>query len=248
MKNNVFKSNNLEEYFSKNRINWKDFYPSERKIISFVKPNKLNNVLDIGCGCGGLGLALREKFGIVNYTGVEINYKSFLTAKKMNKNGIFLLKDLLNINNKELKRNNFDFVFSLSCLDWNNNYLKMLNKSWDYVTDGGFLIVTLRLTDQKSINNFSKSYQYINYQGLKKGEKARYVILNVNEILKNLKNFNPSKIIAHGYWGKPSTSAVTKYSKLCFTAIAIQKRKKINLDKLIYKLNLPKDILSTINY
>ena len=56
---------------------------------------------------------------------------------------VYLLKDLLNINNKELKRNNFDFVFSLSCLDWNNNYLKMLNKSWDYVTDGGFLIVTL---------------------------------------------------------------------------------------------------------
>lgn len=248
MKNKVFETENLEKYFSKNRIKWKDFYKSEKKIISFIKPKKENLVLDIGCGCGGLGLALKEKFGVSNYFGIEINKKSVLTAKKMNKKGIFISKDLLNLTNKELKKNTFNYVFSLSCMDWNNNYLKMLKKAWSYVNEGGFLIATFRLTDKKSINNLSKSYQYVNYEGKKKGEKARYVVLNVNKNFRDLKNLNPSQIIAYGYWGSPSISAVTKYSKLCFTAIAIQKRKKNELFKIKYRIDLPKNMQSILKF
>ncbi len=248
MKNKVFETKNLEKYFSKHRIKWKDFYTSEKKIISSINPKKTSKVLDIGCGCGGLGLALKEKFDVINYTGIEINKSSVLTGKKMNRNGFFLSKDLLDVSESEIKKNNFDLVFSLSCVDWNNNYLKMLNKAWEYVNEDGYLIITLRLTKNISINNLRKSYQYINFDGLKKGEKARYVVLNASESFKNLKKFNPSKIVAHGYWGKPSLSAVTKYSKLCFTAIAIKKRKNLVFNKINYNLNLPKDILSVLNF
>jgi len=32
-----------------------------------------DSILDIGCGCGGSGLALRDEFGVQKYSGVEIN-------------------------------------------------------------------------------------------------------------------------------------------------------------------------------
>jgi len=73
MKNIVYKSSSLVEYFASNRIKWEQFYESERKLLGALQLNSDQQVLDIGCGCGGLGLALKEKFGINNYTGVEIN-------------------------------------------------------------------------------------------------------------------------------------------------------------------------------
>ena len=41
-------------------------------------------VLDIGCGCGGLGLALKEKFNVNNYTGIEISKLASESAKILN--------------------------------------------------------------------------------------------------------------------------------------------------------------------
>ena len=38
-----------------------------------VQTSGATSVLDVGCGCGGLGLALAERFGVSRYTGVEIN-------------------------------------------------------------------------------------------------------------------------------------------------------------------------------
>ena len=42
----------------------------------------------------------------------------------------------------------------------------------------------------KSINDINQSYQYINYEGNKIGEKAPYVIFNVNDLLDDFKKLN----------------------------------------------------------
>ena len=52
--------------------------------------NKDSKVLDLGCACGGLGLALKEKFQIKDYTGIEINYQAWKTAKILNPEGNFI--------------------------------------------------------------------------------------------------------------------------------------------------------------
>ena len=70
MKNKHYKTNEILNYFSTNRVKWDQFYPSERKLFESIGLSSEKADLDIGCGCGGLGLALNEKFGISSYTGV----------------------------------------------------------------------------------------------------------------------------------------------------------------------------------
>ena len=74
MKSNIaYQTDQLARYFKSNRIAWEQFYDSERAIIGQLAPGRHHRILDIGCGCGGLGLALRDRFGVERYTGVEIN-------------------------------------------------------------------------------------------------------------------------------------------------------------------------------
>ena len=74
MSNNIhYRSEELSKYFSKNRISWDDLYESERNVFKYINPLEKAETLDIGCGCGGLGIALKQKFNLTSYTGVEIN-------------------------------------------------------------------------------------------------------------------------------------------------------------------------------
>ena len=63
--NNIFyKTDEISKFFNHNRIKWDQFYESEKKIINGLNIDSSETVLDIGCACGGLGLALEEKFNI----------------------------------------------------------------------------------------------------------------------------------------------------------------------------------------
>jgi len=82
MKNIKYTGPEIEEYFSTHRISWDQFYPSERDLIESVWPSSAPHVLDIGSACGGLGLALKDRFGILaSYTGVEFNSQAVNTAR-----------------------------------------------------------------------------------------------------------------------------------------------------------------------
>ena len=72
------------------------------------------------------------------------------------------------------------------------------------------------------------------------------MVLNVNEILKQLLDFNPLGISAYGYWGEPSETAVTPYEKLCFSAFSIIKREATNDCPVIFDLDFPKEILDIL--
>ena len=246
MKNIVYKSSNLVEYFANNRVKWEQFYESERNLIEVLQLNSEQQVLDIGCGCGGLGLALKEKFGINNYTGVEINALSAKAGQEMNSDANIICGDILKLKKNILNNNLYDVVFSLSCVDWNVQFSEMLAAAWEYVKPGGYFVATFRLTDVDGCNDINKSYQYINYDEKKEGELASYVVLNANDLFQQLKNFNPSEINAYGYWGKPSTTAVTKYENLCFAAFSIRKRKSVDFRKAHYNMQLPSDILNIL--
>ena len=116
----------------------------------------------------------------------------------------------------------------------------MFLESWKKVKPGGYFILSLRITDQPSINDINKSYQYINYNGIKKGEIAPYVIFNLNEIMKLFLSLDLMGIKAYGYEKNVSSVAVTDYKKLCFTVFALQKNVQHNKNKKYFDLNLPK--------
>ena len=239
-RNIEYSTDKIKEYFKLNRIEWDALYPSEQKVINFINPTKKHTVLDIGCGCGGLGLILKKRFGLKNYTGVEINKQAAAEVIKLNKEAVIINNDFIL---HDFNKKTYDFVFSLSCIDWNIEFEKMLLKSWQLVSNEGQLILSLRLTNKKELIDINNSYQFINYEGKKTGEKAPYIILNYDSFKSKLYDFDGiSSVYGYGYNGNPSKTAVTKYSEICFAVFAIKKdtshsnskKRKIN-----FKLDIP---------
>ena len=81
MKRNIkYKSEELFNYYKKNRVVWSQLYKSERKLLNKLQL-KNKEILDVGCACGGLGDILKKKFNIKTYTGIEIHKKQYNYAK-----------------------------------------------------------------------------------------------------------------------------------------------------------------------
>lgn len=241
MKKNIkYQTKNIADYFSEHRVKWNQFYESEKIVIEGIGIKDTDDILDIGCGCGGLGLALKEKFGVDQYTGVEINELAAETAIKLNPKAKILCGDFLELSKSSILNKEFDMVFSLSCFDWNIQFDEMLYSSWNYVKPGGALIATFRLTHVDGCDDISKSYQYID---INSGEFAAYVVINAKVLINKLKKLLPERITAYGYYGKPSTTAVTPFTELCFAAFAIQKKDLPNLKDPELNLDLPQKIL-----
>ena len=244
MKNIVYKSEKLAEFFAVNRIAYSQFYESERKVIEKIGLQRGKTVLDIGCGCGGLGLALRDEFDLDNYTGIEINTKASKVARQLNSKALILNSDLLDVASLGLDGVQFDAVFSLSGIDWNVRFSDMFDAAWSFVAPGGFLVSTFRLTTEGGCLDPMVSFQHINFEEeCEEKEVACYVVLNAADLFKKIKIFNPSKVISYGYWGPPSKTAKTPYRQLCFSAFALKKRLKNEKGSTTADLLLPQDIL-----
>ena len=247
MKNIKYRSENLKNYFSNNRIRWDQFYESERKVIEKIWAGEAPVILDIGCGCGGLGLALQEHFGVCNYTGVEINEQAAGYAKSLNPKARIYSNDFLAIEELELQSGSFDFVFSLSCIDWQLNLDVMLDKAWSMTKPGGDFVASFRLTQESSVNDVRQSYQFINYEGKLEGEIAPYVVLNDKELMGMIRRLGASYVYAYGYYGAPSVTAVTPLKELCFAVFAIQKPDNdIGSSFLLAELELPLELQASM--
>lgn len=244
--NIAYQTDEIARYFTQNRVTWQQFYKSERVIIGQLNLDQNHKILDIGCGCGGLGLALRDQFGVTNYTGVEINTLAAEAGQKMNPQAKILCGDILHLSQGELLDKRFDVVFSLSCVDWNVCFTDSLSAAWNHVQPGGYLVATFRLTTGEGCNDMNQSYQYINYDGIREGECASYVVLNAKELTQQLYIFNPSEVSAYGYWGPPSVTAVTPYEKLCFAAFSIRKRTDDDTGAVRSEFDLPSEILESL--
>ena len=206
--------------------------------------------MDVGCACGGLYNALKNKYGEINYTGIEINQNAASVAKAKYPNISIFNSDF---NEFQLNNNTkYDIVFSLSCFDWNlgqtenilESFYTMLNNSWSLVDNGGFLILSLRLDETDTIFDSNISYQYINYEGKLEGEIANYGILSINDCLSLLSKLEPKKILAKGFIGNPSKTAITPKNELCFCVFAIQ---KLNDTEKIINIELEIDISEKFN-
>ena len=240
--NLVYATDAIARYFTQNRVAWSQFYPSERALISTLELGPETRVLDIGCGCGGLGLALRDEFGVQDYTGVEINPPAARAAAQMNPRARVLPGDILAVSAGPLAGERFDVVFSLSCVDWNVRFTDMLGAAWTHVRPGGYFVATFRLTLDEGCRDMRRSYQFINFEGKHEGELASYVVLNARDLGEQLAMFDPAEIIASGYWGRPSVTAVTPYETLCFVALALRKQNGPVPEPTHYRLDLPSEI------
>ena len=219
-KNITYKTDKITKYFSENRMSFESFYNSEKEMMKTIDWFPGITVLDVGCGCGGLGRSLNQEFGVTNYTGVDIHAGSIEMARLLNLDlGFsFVNSDLLEVEMNAL----FDVVVSFSCVDWNIETESMISKCWKMLKPKGTFLATFRLT-KKNTGFDKKSYQYINYEGQKRGEIAPYVTASYNDLFNIGKKLECSNISLNGYFREPSPVAVTKYSELFFCCVAFTK-------------------------
>lgn len=248
--NNIrYRSEEILKFYKESRQSWADLYPSEKRIFETVagKDAFLGDVLDVGCACGGLARALSEKLRISSYTGIDIHKDSIdwaLASMKLDIPVKFIAADIV----EHVPARFYDTVVSLGCADWNIETLKIIDSCWKNVKKGGHFIVSLRLTGAKGVNDIKKSYQMINFSGTKKKpEIANYVVLNFNEAVEILTKLapGPQLIGAYGYWGKPSSMAVTPFEKIVFSVFYLKKgaRRDSRADMRM-SLDLPDDLFN----
>ncbi len=230
MGNISYQTAELARYFDGYRNKWSDFYPSERWVIERVATESagLGRVLDVGCAQGGLGKALAQQKLLRSYAGIDINGPAIAGAlQESTRLGVptrFECADILK--GAAFRRESFDTVFNLSCADWNVETNRIIDASWRKVAPEGHLIISLRLTGGKGINDIRRSYQPIVSEGAaqESAERANYVVFNVNDALRLFALLpRAERLLAYGYWGKPSSTAVTPYQSLVFAVFAIKK-------------------------
>jgi SAM-dependent methyltransferase len=241
-KNIEYQTSAIVNYYRQHRVRWDQFYESERVVLSQLGIGAHSTVLDIGCGCGGLGLALRERFAVSSYTGVEINRQAADAARELNPAGRFLCADILGVSSQEVPEAAFDLVVSLSCIDWNLQFAEMLARAYRFVKPGGHFLASFRLTPAASLRDMATSYQYINFEGKREGEVAPYVVLNVGALMQELLALQPARLRGFGYWGAPSPTAVTPLTRVGFAVIALQKSTSTE-QVVLMELQLPTDLL-----
>jgi len=237
-----YKSPEIERFYREHRTRWEHFYESERVVFERLGIDAGTSLLDIGCGCGGLGLALRDRFGLERYTGVEINREAAEAAKEVCPWGRFFAADILAPPPGSLQPASFDVVVSLGCIDWNVRFEDMLAAAYAFVREGGHFVSSFRITTGPSELDMRRSYQHINFDGKQEGEVAPYVVLNTSDLLERLTALEPQRIAGYGYWGRPSPTAVTRLSKVGFVVVAVQKSSAPTAAPLV-ELDVPADFL-----
>ncbi len=250
-KNIVYNDQQMADFFETHRISWMQFYPSERALIETlgIQPNSC--ILDVGCACGGLGGALRERYGITKYCGIDLHSGSIARGKTLFPDFTLIEGDFLNEHVSQQVPFVPDFVFSLSCVDWNIEYEEMLAKIWELVPAGASLVISTRLTKEKTLSRIEESFQWIRFtSSTEKGtpptssQKAPYIVVNVDEFFERITGWKTDKISSVGYYGTPSDTAVSPISQVCFAVFSIRKSSVNRVEEIIdLDLDLPSDLL-----
>ena len=246
-KNIKYRSQQLLDIYTNNRQTWAEFYPSEQWVFEKISGDNKNlgNVLDVGCACGGLGVALTEKFKLNSYTGVDINDAAILWARNERKLDIpakFIAQDIIELESDE----QYDTVVSLSCADWNVETRRIIDACWKRVKPGGYFVISLRLSEGEGVNDIEKSYQLLGpAPGENEPEIANYVVFGFKEAVNMIKGLFSSDLAgAYGYWGKPSDTAYTPFEKIVFSVFYIRKSEDPdNGREMITEWDLPPEIL-----
>jgi SAM-dependent methyltransferase len=234
MANLHYKSDAIAQFYTQNRVRWEHLYPSEQFVFErvFRDHRAIRSVLDAGCACGGLGRALHERFGLGGYIGVDINPGAIERAQSdaatypmpVRFECADIAEDL-----DFLRGQRFDLVVSLSCADWNSDTQRIINRCWERTAEGGYFVLSFRLTNQRTLNDMRVSFQRVAFEGIESrssDEKAPYVVTNVWEMLAmvNALQPRPGRLLGYGYWGKPSAMATLPYESIVFSVLALHKK------------------------
>lgn len=120
-----------------------------------------NQILDVGCGYGTLGLYLAKRFPAANVTLYDVNERAVnLTKENITKNNITNAYVYVANNYQALPKYSFDLiVINPPIRAGKDVYYPLLSEASNYLTDGGKLMFVIRKSHgAKSAAKFVESY------------------------------------------------------------------------------------------
>ena len=219
----IFSSKSKSNYYIKNRVRekFKDLEKSKKYLIKKVN-FKENKILDAGCANGGMYNALCEKFGSINYTGIDLDSMCIKNAKKRFLKAKFYK---MNIFDKKLKKNSFDTVmmwnWTYMYSDWKKLFSQAIKLSKKFIMFDN----RLRLNGS-TVTDIDLSYQYYH----KSNKRNFYIIHNLYELISffQIGELNIKTINIYGYPlpGKTSARLPLPVSEVLIGGILLEKYSK----------------------
>jgi precorrin-6B methylase 2 len=205
----------VDKLFKVQRIKWAQFYDSERTVLSALQLNPQSRVLDIGADPGGLGIALRERFGVRSYTALVSD-----ESQKNEVKAIYPEAVVMQDASQTLGQEAFDLVTALGIEDTPEFFGEIVPSAFQRLRAGGSMVFSLRLTELATVQDKAISYQNV-FVGRGANEQRAYVVRNTNEVVAALRRLGAARIYAYGYSGTPSSTAKTPFKSVCFSVFAV---------------------------
>lgn len=196
-------------------------------------------VLDIGCATGNLFHALKERFGQIEYVGIDGSTSLINRAKELTNEATFINQDIFAVENQALQ-GKFDVVVATGVWQHEPRYQELLDLMLSCTKAGGFILFDIKLFHMhKTLSDIKLAY------GDHGDHKVYYIIFNYQDFISLLKNkLNIlQQVNFFGYYTDVNFSVrlpETVKEKVCSSHVLLQK--KVKSDDLFTKeINLPEE-------
>ena len=153
----IFLNKSKSNRYIKDRIREK-YEEMDKSIKILLKKINFRNkkILDIGCASGGMYKILKNKFGPIDYTGIDLDTKCIEIAKTRYSKAKFFSTNFFS---KEFKENTYDIVMLWGWAhmypDWKKLFSKIIKIS------KGFILFDNRIRlNGPTVIDLDLSYQY----------------------------------------------------------------------------------------
>jgi hypothetical protein len=210
----------VDKLFKVQRVSWSQLYDSERTVLAMLRLDGNSRVLDIGNDPGGMGIALRERFGVRSYTAAARDEIQGNEVKAIYPEATVVLTQASMLPVTE--GGEYDLVTALGAEDSRDFLRTVVRGAFEQLAPGGSLVFSARLTDAATVDDAEVSFQTA-LAGRGRTTKQPYVVRNIADVLDLLRSLGARRIFAYGYSGRPAASAITPYKTVCFSVIAVTK-------------------------
>ena len=173
---NIFTSSSKSKHYieNKNKHNYDDLVPSIKYLLE--KADLQNpRILDIGCATGDIFVSLKERFGKIEYIGIDLDEKCIDSAQKKYPEATFKAIDFLS---NTFKDDSFDAVMMWEWFYMAPNWKEIITEACRLSRKYILFDTKLRL-EGATLIDIDCSYQYYH----KSGKRNYYILHNLYELL-----------------------------------------------------------------
>jgi SAM-dependent methyltransferase len=207
----------LVAYYETHRSGLSDLYPSERRFLPWLAASA-DSVLDVGCGAGGFADAWRACRTSISYTGVDVSDPLIAAARRARPEYEFLQADCAD--GVPLPDAYADVVAAMGWLHWEARYAQALTELWRLTRHHAFFDLRLVAQPGRDIQAVQQLALTAEWDGR---TTVPYICASWPHIAELLVGLGATRILAHGYWGRPADTVMGVESDICFATFVLER-------------------------